>query len=143
MKFTKFVIKNFKGVEHAELTLNQLEQGATYTLVGLNESGKTTILEAINSFSPDVPTETIFQNDVFRRIKEKDLVPKHKKDNFSEKVKVEAYLDISNEDKEKIKQYYEKELLLDIGKLDSSLKVVKYFTFKNLDFIEQRSSWTS
>ena len=144
MRFTKFVIHNFKGIKHAELNLNQLGQGNIFTLVGLNESGKTTILEAINSFSPDLSAEPIFQNDVFRRVKNKDLVPKHQKDNFSGKVTIEAHLFFSNEDKGLVKKYFKEnhDLLLDLGKLQSTLIVTKYFSFKDSDFEQQGSLWT-
>lgn len=144
MRFTKFVIHNFKGIKNTELNLDQLGQGKVFTLVGLNESGKTTILEAINSFSPDLSTEQIFQSDIFRRVEKKDLVPKHQKDNFSGKVKIEAQLEFSEEDRKLIREYFEREheLLFNLDKLQPILTVVKYFIFKNSDYIEQGSWWT-
>jgi len=144
MRFTKFTIHNFKGIKHAELNLNQFGQGKVFTLVGLNESGKTTILEAINSFSPDLSTEQIFQNDVFRRIEKKDLVPKHQKDNFTGEVKIEAHLEFAPEDRDNIKNYFKREhdLIIDLERLKPILKVTKHFTFKNSDYVEQGSWWT-
>jgi len=50
MKFTYFKFKNFKGIEDQTLDLSKSGGSNIYTLVGLNESGKTTILEAINFF---------------------------------------------------------------------------------------------
>ena len=50
MRFTSFLIENFKGIEKLEIKLNSDPNSNVYTLVGLNESGKTTILEAINMF---------------------------------------------------------------------------------------------
>ncbi|MEK7564348.1 MAG: AAA family ATPase [Patescibacteria group bacterium] len=47
MRYTKFKIKNFKGIKEVEVDLSN---NRIITLVGLNESGKTTILEAINLF---------------------------------------------------------------------------------------------
>ncbi len=52
MRFRSFKIKNFKGIKEATLNLGTGE-ASIHTLVGLNESGKTTILEAINMFQPD------------------------------------------------------------------------------------------
>ncbi|GFO97543.1 hypothetical protein ig2599ANME_1747 [groundwater metagenome] len=52
MKFTEFKIKNFKGIEDITINLDKSPNANIYTLVGLNESGKTTILEAINLFNP-------------------------------------------------------------------------------------------
>lgn len=50
MKYTRFSVQNFKGIKSAEL---RLEGPRIVSIVGLNESGKTTLLEAIHSFRPD------------------------------------------------------------------------------------------
>jgi ABC-type lipoprotein export system ATPase subunit len=47
MKYKNFIIENFKGIEKIELDLSN---NRIMTLVGLNESGKTTIMEAIKIF---------------------------------------------------------------------------------------------
>ncbi len=56
MQFTKFEFKNFRGVKAATLDLSKSPKNSVNTLVGLNESGKTTVLEAINHFrsNPDL-----------------------------------------------------------------------------------------
>ena len=51
MRYTRFVIKNFRGIMEASIPLTGHPASRIHTLVGLNESGKTTVLEAINSFS--------------------------------------------------------------------------------------------
>lgn len=47
MRYKSLKVKNFKGIKEIEIdfSFNRI-----LTLVGLNESGKTTILEAINRF---------------------------------------------------------------------------------------------
>ena len=47
MRYIQFEIKNFKGIKHLVLDLKTYPQSEIFSLVGLNESGKTTILEAI------------------------------------------------------------------------------------------------
>ncbi len=47
MKYSKFIIKNFKGIDKVKIDLTD---NRVVTLVGLNESGKTTVMEAINLF---------------------------------------------------------------------------------------------
>lgn len=56
MRFSKFEIVNFRGIKSAILDLSKVPSEAVNALVGLNESGKTTILEAINHFrsNPDL-----------------------------------------------------------------------------------------
>ena len=51
MQFTYFEFINFRGIGKVRLDLNFVPNSTIYTMVGLNESGKTTILEAINYFS--------------------------------------------------------------------------------------------
>src|SRR4051794_6960495 len=47
MRYRAFHFENYKGIESMDLALS----GDVTTLIGLNESGKTTILEAIFCFS--------------------------------------------------------------------------------------------
>ena len=49
MKYIKFIIENFKGVHRVEIDMGKLSSNSGITLVGLNESGKTTLLKAIES----------------------------------------------------------------------------------------------
>ncbi|MBD3639218.1 MAG: AAA family ATPase [Crocinitomicaceae bacterium] len=48
MKYKKFVIKNYKGITD-EIVIN-LEKNSLIPIIGINESGKTTILQAIFAF---------------------------------------------------------------------------------------------
>ena len=48
MNCTRFAITNFKGIRHLTLDLAAHPQGRIIQLVGLNESGKTTVLEALD-----------------------------------------------------------------------------------------------
>jgi AAA15 family ATPase/GTPase len=143
MRFIKFSIKNFKGIKSAELRLDQFGQGKIFTLVGLNECGKTTILEAINSFSPDLAAEPIFQNDIFRKVEPKDLVPKHRKDNFTGDVEIKASLEFSDDGKDDLREFFIREhaLQLDMDKLNTHFSVSKIFRFKKSDYQEQLSLW--
>ncbi len=47
MKYIKFRIKNFKGIDEVII---DLKHNRIISLVGLNESGKTTVMEAISLF---------------------------------------------------------------------------------------------
>ena len=48
MKYKSFYIKNYKGIKDLKLELDKDPNSNIITLVGLNESGKTSILEAIS-----------------------------------------------------------------------------------------------
>ncbi|MBI2032235.1 MAG: AAA family ATPase [Candidatus Levybacteria bacterium] len=59
MIYKKFTIKKFKGIDEVDIDLSN---NRVITLVGLNESGKTTIMEAISLFykmiKGDEPSES-------------------------------------------------------------------------------------
>lgn len=50
MMIRKFVLKNFKGIETVELDVIDRTNCPVLTLIGLNESGKATILEGLSHF---------------------------------------------------------------------------------------------
>ena len=50
MRLISITAENFKGIEKANVSLAKSPVNNVFTLVGINESGKTTMLEAINSF---------------------------------------------------------------------------------------------
>lgn len=92
MKYSSFIVKNFKGINELELPLDKIPSTNIYTLVGLNESGKTTILEAIDSFknTPILPN---------------NLIPKSKRANFNSDIEVKAKFSLEKEDIQKISDF--------------------------------------
>ena len=59
MKIIGFKISNFKGIRYAKVRFSDNDIARVHTFVGLNESGKTTMLEAMHSFSRDAETELV------------------------------------------------------------------------------------
>jgi len=96
MKFVSFEFRNFKGIEHLKLDLSANTN--VYTLVGLNESGKTTILEAINfcKYKPDLLTVLGISNYSTENIHE--LIPIGKRDNFNGYISVVGTIELSTDD---------------------------------------------
>ena len=87
MKYTKFTIENYKGIKKLDLDLSIQPDHKIYTLVGLNESGKTTILEAINDFEFEV-------SDTQKHL----LIPKSSAGGFTGKIVIKAILQFSDDD---------------------------------------------
>ena len=100
MRYLQFRIRNFKGIKDAEINLRTATGANVFALVGLNESGKTTILEAIHSFSPDYRTRSLRRAELRANAAEaKDRLPRHLLARFSGEIVVEAVLALSDEDK--------------------------------------------
>jgi predicted ATP-dependent endonuclease of OLD family len=100
MLYKKFRIANFKGIKLAEIDLSSATGANVFTLVGLNESGKTTILEAIHSFSPDYRSGRITKlSGGDDKSSAQSRVPRHKIANFTGSTTVEATIILNKTDK--------------------------------------------
>src|SRR4051812_3210016 len=98
MKLLKFAITNFKGIQSAELEIATVAPGNVVTLIGLNESGKTTVLEALSHFvSVDAETSSIV-NTVAPAQRPIDLIPKSRKSNFTGEIRIRAVLELEPDD---------------------------------------------
>lgn len=103
MKYKEFQIENFKGIQSLKFELdNRAPISKIFTLVGLNESGKTTILEALGFFYDNVKDEkelTITKSivdDVH------ELIPKSKKSLFTDSISVVSIIKLEQADKDEI-----------------------------------------
>ena len=91
MYYSKFSISEYKGIN--EVTLDLVHKSGVVTLVGLNESGKTTILEAIHTFF-----NLVKEN---QELHEKDfetIIPRAKIASFTGKTNITATIAIEEED---------------------------------------------
>lgn len=144
MKFTHFHIKNFKGIEDIRLDLKAQPQSRVQTLVGLNESGKTTILEALNFLS--YKSETLDPLDL-PGYSVKDvhhLIPINKRANFNDSIVIAAGYEFSTEDENKIKAYLLKEFSMRLTRKIGSLVINQSYKFENSKNISTASvnRWT-
>ena len=91
MRYTKFEIQNFKGIKDLTIDLSKQPFNRIHTFVGLNESGKTTILEAIYTTMIQYDKSTVHK-----------LIPKHLKANFSDTISIIAIVEVDDEDNRRI-----------------------------------------
>lgn len=130
MKYINFHIKNFKGIKEVNINFEKNPSINIFTLVGLNESGKTTVLEAINLFSQKDP------QDIHK------FIPKSKKHNFNDSIEIEASIQLTDIDIENLRQFLVKNhnfnLLSDI----IVFKIKKVHAFQNSKSINSDIEWT-
>ena len=85
----KFTLKNFKGIKETEILIADKGGCPVITLIGLNESGKTTILEGLSHFvSGDRSVSALFGTPLLRNTV--SLIPLHKKAAFSSTIEITA-----------------------------------------------------
>lgn len=117
MKYIEFKIHNFKGIKEEALGLAVVPDIRIFTLVGLNESGKTSFLEAINSF----------QNG----IKDTDrIIPKDKKLNFNDDISISATLELDDSDENRIRDFCKERGFLLQSKV-GNITVTKKISYKD------------
>lgn len=129
MRYTKFTIKNYKGIQELSLDLDKQPTSRIITLVGLNESGKTSILEAINLLQHDLPEEERHR-----------LIPKKNKLNFTGLVSIVAELSASEADNNWI-QKKANELGIYSIKPINKLSITKTYRFEDSEFVQRKFFW--
>jgi hypothetical protein len=137
MRYKSFRIKNFKGIKDTTVDLSGISGAGVFAFVGLNESGKTTVLEAIHSFSPDDATGELLGGDIETGVPIKNRVPRHLISNFTGDVSVTATLIASDEDVTTIIRNVESEhgILIDVASFPKELQIERQQRFKNGDYL--------
>lgn len=120
MRYTKFKIENYKGIKFLELDLTLKPDHKIYTLVGLNESGKTTILEAINDFEFEVSADQ-------RHL----LIPKNVAGGFTGSVIIKAILEFTDNDKLRITKFLKSKIKFSEAVVADSLTLERKYNFTN------------
>jgi predicted ATPase len=138
----KIVLRNFKGIDHVEIDLTDHANGPVLTLIGLNESGKTTILEGISHFvSGDRSVSGLFDGP-HAMASGAGLIPVHKKAAFTATVAVEGTVVLNAEDIDRLSDLAKSHgLELDSEALQSSFTVKKAFEFEDSVLKKTMSYW--
>ena len=132
MRYTKFDIENFKGIREASIVLGKLDTARVFTFVGLNEGGKTTVLEAIHAFKPDSDAGVVVggEQNTYRLLR--NAVPRSQISDFDGNISVTAHIDATHSDIQKIVDcLLEKGITVDRSTLRQSFKFRRYVTFEN------------
>lgn len=137
MKITGFDISHFKGVRDAKIRFSENDQARVHTFVGLNESGKTTLLEAMHSFSPDAETELVVKSARSAEEQREQWIPRDKLSIFSGEVSITAYVTATQDDLEKLRADYANEtgLLINEDGLQADFTVRLLHKYRKGDYV--------
>ncbi|AZB34176.1 AAA family ATPase [Chryseobacterium bernardetii] len=130
MKFTFFRFKNFKGIVDEKLDLSKNPESNIFTLVGLNESGKTTILEAINFFKYKSESLDVLELKEYEVKDIHSLIPINKRDNFNGTISIEAGIELDEDDVINIKNEFRKKEIV-ISTIDKKITYTQKYHFEN------------
>jgi len=138
MRYLKFRICNFKGIKDTEVDLQSSTGANVFAFVGLNESGKTTILEAIHSFSPDFRTRSLRRTQAKGGAEAaKERLPRHEIASFTGRITVEASVSTTAEDKSGIASYIlaEADLIVSPDSIPGIIRLTRDDIFERGDYI--------
>lgn len=141
MDFLNFRISNFKGIEDTTIKLDSSSN--IYTLIGLNESGKTTVLEALNYWSYSQESKDTIECLGFQTIQDDyELIPIGETSNFSKNSSVTATLKLSKLDELKIKKFAEDKCNFILTEAIGEIEIKKSKSFENSKCIKTNNFWT-
>lgn len=133
MDLKKIKIKNYKGIKEADIDLSD---GNIFPIVGINESGKTTILEAINFIN---------NNTKMKNTEITDIIPSDLKANFNDDISVEYIFQLTEDEIKNINSLFltPSEIKLDNTDKREAIHKILY-KFENSTLIGDKNSgyWT-
>lgn len=131
MKFDYFEIKNFRGIENVRLDFAKAPRAKVHTLVGLNESGKTTILEALNYFTYKPESLGALDLRGYAIDDIHSLIPIAKRSNFNDTIEITVGLALDEQDELAVKERIKRELGFNALKPVGTVKITQQFVFKD------------
>jgi len=145
MEFIEFEIKNFKGIEYAKIQLNKSPNSNVHVFVGLNESGKTSILEAINFFNSKETGMDTLNIPGYDHKDIHEVIPISKRGDFNEEIYIRAVVLLNDEDRSKILNFVQNhygEEFVDI-EYKKTLTFTESYSFLNSSYDDEKQLWTS
>jgi predicted ATP-dependent endonuclease of OLD family len=136
-------LHNFKGIEEVRIDLEDRVTCPVTTLIGLNESGKTTILEGLSHFvTGDKSVSSLFDG-VHANSSGTSLIPVHKKAAFTGKIKVSAEVRLNEADFVKAQKIADKQrLTINKNAFLDPFTITKTLSFEDSILTGTTNVWT-
>ena len=142
MKFEYFEIRNFKGIEDLRINLIKSPKFNVHAFVGLNESGKTTVLEAINFFKHKTETLESLELKGYKVEDIHDLIPISKRANFNGYIEIKAGLVLDDSDERLIAQAFKNDLDCVLTEKCEKISFTQKYFFENSKSLPDKDSLT-
>lgn len=142
MRIKRFEIENFKGIEKLTMHLADDAPGNVITLIGLNESGKTTILEALSNFATEDKETASLVETVHTRSLQQEFIPKDKKAAFTGQIRIKAFCELEEADVSSLREYFRTKHSLVLGDLKRHFDVSRIYRFEESKYESTVTAWT-
>ncbi|HEY8189709.1 MAG TPA: AAA family ATPase, partial [Micavibrio sp.] len=124
MEINSIGIENFKGIKATKINFAKCPNANVFTLVGPNECGKTTVLEAMHSIKSDMDNQAVLIG-VDERKSPNDNVPISQRGSFTGNIKIEMDLAISAEELKDLQEGFLKNFGREM-KIEGTIKNLVY-----------------
>lgn len=138
MRYSKFEFKNYKGIRELTLPLGS----SVATLIGLNESGKTTILEAIFSFSYGSEALDAINPGLANLRDPNSWIPIPKKFNFNEDITITATVELDDADQSAYAEHMSSKFGLSTTNCPTSITINEIHHFENSRHTGTTRTWS-
>lgn len=137
----RFEIRNFKGIKKTSISLDDRIDNPVVTLIGLNESGKTTILEALSHFvSNDPLVSSLFKPKA--KTQHTEAIPISSRADFSDNIEIEALIELDKHDLVEIEELCtSRKLQVDLEELKKPITVNRRLAYTDSALTDSRSMW--
>ncbi|MBR4261832.1 MAG: AAA family ATPase [Bacilli bacterium] len=140
MRIKEIEAQNFKGIEKINLSLESSPRNNVFTLVGINESGKTTILEAMNSFEYNEEKQLSTISNAIIPIPE-EIIPVKDRTNFNGSIKIITTLLLEESDKVELKEFLENNCNFILCENVDEIKIEQLYNYKNSKYEGTTQKW--
>lgn len=141
MKLVNFEVKKFKGIGNLKISFDTTPNNGVYTLVGINESGKTTILEALNYYEYNDEKDLNKISNAMLPSHE-DIIPIKSRSNFNDDIIIKAIHKLDEDDKQDLLNYIENDCNFILENSIDQITTIQKYKYKNSKFDTMNSTWT-
>lgn len=135
MEYVEFGFKNFKGISDMTFPLT----GSVTTLIGLNESGKTTVLEAIFCFSYGAENLDVLDPNMASIREPETWIPIAQRANFNDPIEITATVRLSASDQAHYREHMRKKHGLRLTEVPDSVKITERYHFENSRYVAKKT----
>jgi predicted ATPase len=136
-------VKSFKGIDDITVALeDDTPPGRFIALIGLNESGKTTVLEALSHSVLADPDTSGLMASVQGTPELNDIIPKKSKAAFTGTISIKAHINLDDSDVERVRKFIlDKFNFVPTSPIPTTLTVDRQYNFKDSAFMSSMNGW--
>lgn len=136
-------LKNYKGIRQVVIDLVDRASCPVITLIGLNESGKTTILEGLSHFVTGNKSVSSLFEGIHSQASGVGLIPVHRKAAFTSDIEISGMIQLDESDIAKVKELARSfKLVVDIDELRKPFAVTKKLKFQDSVLKSTTNYWS-